>query len=158
LPKLQFVEACPEQSRKRSPRTTVVITLCHNAVMTSSNSSFAIHSLSISTPTESDSSFHALHSLTDHQIVPLPCFEPAEEMEEKEIMSTNSQILTTSSLERCFSQWKRGRSGAPASGGGARRCSLANHFTSTSIRIHGWMQHWNRCFPFDRPVISRWLP
>lgn len=34
----------------------------------------------------------------------------------------------------------------------------ANHFTSTSTRIQGWMQHWNRCFPFDRPAISRWLP
>ena len=38
------------------------------------------------------------------------------------------------------------------------RMPPADHFTSTSIRIHGWMQHSNRCFPFDRPVISRWLP
>ena len=29
------------------------------------------------------------------------------------------------------------------------------YFTFTSIRIQGWMQHWNKCFPFDSPVISR---
>lgn len=34
----------------------------------------------------------------------------------------------------------------------------ARHFTSTSMRIQGCMQHWKRCLPFDRPVMSRWLP
>jgi hypothetical protein len=33
----------------------------------------------------------------------------------------------------------------------------AGYFTSTSIRIHGWMQHWNRCFPFDRLLMLRRL-
>ena len=32
------------------------------------------------------------------------------------------------------------------------------HFTSTFMRIQGWMQHSKRCSPFDRPVIWRWLP
>ncbi len=31
----------------------------------------------------------------------------------------------------------------------------ADYFTSTSIRIQGWMQHWNRCLPLDSLVISR---
>ena len=39
--------------------------------------------------------------------------------------------------------------------GGAAR---ADYFTSTSMRIQGWMQHSKRCLPFERPVISRWLP
>ena len=34
----------------------------------------------------------------------------------------------------------------------------SDYFTSTSMRIHGWMQHWKRCFPFERPVTSRRLP
>ena len=37
-------------------------------------------------------------------------------------------------------------------------CCSGNYFTSTSMRIQGWMQHWNRCLPFDRPMTSRRLP
>src|SRR5258708_12970196 len=32
------------------------------------------------------------------------------------------------------------------------------YFTSTLTRIQGWMQHSNRCSPFERPVISICLP
>ena len=41
---------------------------------------------------------------------------------------------------------------------GARTGQIANYFTSTSMRIQGWMQHWKRCFPFERPATSRRLP
>jgi hypothetical protein len=58
--------------------------------MTSPSSYFQIHSPSIPTETESDSSFHAFRAPTDHHIVPRPPqffplarFELAEEMEEK---------------------------------------------------------------------------
>jgi hypothetical protein len=32
------------------------------------------------------------------------------------------------------------------------------YFTSTFMRIQGWMQHSKRCSPFDRPVTLRSLP
>ena len=58
-------------------------------------------------PTESDSSSLALHTPTDHQIAPLARLELVEEMEEKERMSTNAQIVTNSTLEQCFSRLPR---------------------------------------------------
>jgi hypothetical protein len=77
--------------------------------MTSSSSYFRIHSPSIPIPTESDSSFQAFRTPTDHQIVtgppqrfPLAPVELAEEMEEKRGMSTNAQIVANSALEQCF--------------------------------------------------------
>src|SRR5260221_148634 len=74
--------------------------------MTSLSSPFQIHSPSIPTPTESDSSLLAILTPTDHQIVPGPpqSFPSlVEEMEEKE-MSTNSQNPTNSDSEqRLFS-------------------------------------------------------
>src|ERR1700685_3626569 len=84
--------------------------------MTSLNSSFKIHSPSIPTPTESDSSFLTLLARADHQIVPLSqCFplarfELIEEKEENEEMSTNSQNLANSDLERCLFAARRGTS------------------------------------------------
>src|SRR5262245_8108296 len=42
--------------------------------------------------------------------------------------------------------------------GAARNEMRAGHFTSTSMRIQGCMQHWKRCVPFESPVTSRWLP
>jgi predicted ribosome-associated RNA-binding protein Tma20 len=70
--------------------------------MTSPSSYFQIHSPSIPTPTESNSSFHTLRTPTDHQIVPLARCEPVEEMEEKEIMSTNAQIVIFTLEQRFF--------------------------------------------------------
>src|SRR5579863_8554078 len=76
--------------------------------MTSPGSLRPIHSPSIPTPTESDSSFVTSRAPTDRQIVPrsrtLAPVEPIEEMEEKETMSTNAQILTNPTLEQCFFQ------------------------------------------------------
>jgi hypothetical protein len=69
--------------------------------MTSPSSHLRIHSPSIPTPTESDSSSITLHTPTDHQIVPLARLELVEETEEKEIMSTNAQIAI-SALEHRF--------------------------------------------------------
>src|ERR1700676_5062366 len=87
--------------------TTVVIGPCHNAAMTSPTSHFQLHSPSIPTPTQSDSSQPALLTLTDHQSVPLACFELMAETEEKEIMSTNAQNLTNPSLEHRFFRFPR---------------------------------------------------
>jgi CheY-like chemotaxis protein len=77
--------------------------------MTSPISNFRIHSPSIPTPTQSDSSQHALLTPTDHQSVPVACIELVEETEEKERMSTNAQNLTNPTLERYFFWWSTTR-------------------------------------------------
>jgi hypothetical protein len=33
-----------------------------------------------------------------------------------------------------------------------------DHFTSTSMRIQGWIQHWKWCVPFDKRVTRSELP
>jgi hypothetical protein len=38
------------------------------------------------------------------------------------------------------------------------RSRAAAHFTSTFTRIQGWIQHSNRCSPFDRLLTCTWLP
>jgi hypothetical protein len=81
--------------------------------MTSLSSPFQIHSPSIPTPTESESSFRKFLTPTVHQIIPLSrCFslvrfELTEETVEKERMSTNSQILVNLDLERRLSVSRR---------------------------------------------------
>src|SRR5258708_36835335 len=70
--------------------------------MTTLSSPFQIHSTSILTPTEADSSHLAILTPTDHQIVPGPpqSFPSlVEEMEENE-MSTNFKILANLDSEQ----------------------------------------------------------
>ena len=102
--------------------------------MTSPSNPFRIHSPSIGLPNRIRLIVPRVPDSDGHQIVPrsqcfpsLARFELVEEMEEKERMSTNAQIVTNSTLEQCFCY-----------GGQSERTRRAGIF-----RMRGTMQYSN---------------